>query len=151
MELLYKRSTSARARQLQMARNDNFKAQHWIYLCRYLVPARARRLLASRPHWATCPTGAFNALPWIIYTQIEMSHSRRSGCLSRLQPPSVFCPFRSANRLYLLSKSPIRFRLFTVAYGWCGRCFRMDGIWLIWDLSVLSAVLSAVRHNVKLV
>lgn len=87
---------------------------------------------------------AFNALSWIIYAQIEMSHSRRSGCLSARQPPSIFCPSRSANRLYLLSKSPIRFRLFTAAHVCHGRCIRMDGIWLISDLFVLSAVLSTV-------
>lgn len=85
MELLYKRSTSARARQLQMARNDNFKAQHWIYLCTYSSVRTCAAITSSRVPAALSNLSyrrAFNALPWIIYTQIEMSHSCRSGCLS---------------------------------------------------------------------
>lgn len=74
----------------------------------YLLFARARRLLAATPAVAIAlndlHAGAFNALPWIIYTQIEMSHSCRSSCLSAptacSKPLTIFCPsICSANRL----------------------------------------------------
>lgn len=121
-ELLYKRSTSGRRGNCKWRETTILK--HNIE-CTYNVSssARAGRLLAARAavprHAAPLDlyARAFNALPWIIYTQIEMSHSCRSSCLSALaarrrltpestKPPSVFCPsIRSANRLCLLSKS----------------------------------------------
>lgn len=85
-ELLYKRSTSGRRGNCKWRETTILK--HNIEYTYYVSGERTCGPITRRqpPPAALSDlyASAFNALPWIIYTQIEMSHSCRSSCLSAL-------------------------------------------------------------------
>lgn len=85
MELLYKRSTSGQLDNCKWRETTILK--HNIEYTYYVSGERtcgAITCLQPPPALSDLYASAFNALPWIIYTQIEMSHSCRSSCLSAL-------------------------------------------------------------------
>lgn len=107
--------------------------KHNIEYTYYISGVRTCAAITRLPVALSKYAGAFNALPWIIYAQIEMSHSCRSVCLSAsaerppFQPASFYilpAPLdRSSNRLCLLLKaSDFFYPKCRVNKLFCGSC-----------------------------